>query len=55
MRKIHGKWSFVLEGFMFQNTEVTNFLEVLVDSAVCEKLDEKRLKIEDNSSPVLFP
>lgn len=40
---------------MFQNTEVTNFLEVLVDSAVCEKLDEKRLKIEDNSSPVLFP
>lgn len=38
MRKIHGEWSFVLEGFMFQNTEVTNHLDVLVDSAVCEKI-----------------
>lgn len=49
MRKIHGKWSFVLEGFMFRNIEVTNCLEVLVDSAVHEKLDEKRSKIQDNS------
>lgn len=47
MRKI--QCSFVLEGFMFQNTEVTNCLEVLVDSAVCEKMDEKRLKIQDNN------
>lgn len=54
MRKIHGEWSFVLEGFMFQNIEVTNHLEVLVDSVVCEKLDKKSIKIQDNSRCAQF-
>lgn len=40
---------FCLRRFHVSKHEVMNCLEVLIDSAVCEKLDKKRLKIQDNS------